>query len=96
MVMVRKDHGGMEYRRMSDGEGGPAVIRNDRRMLGKRLASKQVAVATPTVATTTTISSSSSPAQPESRTSSPYAQSPISLQPHFEDSESTRTMVQGK
>lgn len=80
---------------MSDGEGGPAVIRNDRRMLGKRLASKQVAVATTTVAATT-ISSSSSPAQPESRTSSPCAQSPVSLQPHFEDSESTRTVVQGK
>ena len=93
--MVRKDHGGMEYRRMSDGEGGPAVIRNDRRMLGKRLASKQVAVATTTVAATI-ISGSSSPAQPESRTSSPCAHSPVSLQPHFEDSESTKTVVQGK
>ncbi|XP_046636432.1 mucin-17-like isoform X4 [Daphnia pulicaria] len=94
MVLVRKDHGGMEYRRMSDGEGGPAVIRNDRRTLGKRLASKQVAVAAAAVAAATISTSSSSPVQPESRTCSPCAPSPISLQPISDDSEPARTVVQ--
>jgi hypothetical protein len=81
---------------MSDGEGGPAVIRNDRRTLGKRLASKQVAVAAAAVAAATISTSSSSPVQPESRTCSPCAPSPISLQPISDDSEPARTVVQGK
>ena len=96
MVMVRKDHGGMEYRRMSDGEGVPAVIRNDRRTLGKRLASKQVAVAAAALATATISTSSCSPAQPESRTCSPCDPTLISQQPVPEDSECATTVVQGK
>ena len=45
--MVRKDHGGMEYRRMTSGEDDkhPAVIRGDRKPLNKRLANKQLAAA---------------------------------------------------
>lgn len=96
MIMVRKDHGGMEYRRMSDSEGGPAVIRNDRHTLGKKLANKQAAIAAAAIAATTACINSSSPAQPESHSASPNAQSPESLQPVSEDSESSRTVVEGK
>ncbi|XP_059353017.1 mucin-5AC-like [Daphnia carinata] len=94
MVMVRKDHGGMEYRRMSDGEGGPAVIRNDRRSLGKRLANKQAAIAAVAAGAATACISSLSPAQPESHETSPNAQSPPSPKLVSEDSESSRTVVQ--
>ncbi|KAI9563042.1 hypothetical protein GHT06_010499 [Daphnia sinensis] len=94
MVMVRKDHGGMEYRRMSDGEGGPAVIRNDRRTLGKKLANKQAVIAAVAAGDATACISSSSPAQPESRETSPTAQSPPSSKLVSEDSESNRTVVQ--
>ncbi|KZS10908.1 Uncharacterized protein APZ42_024539 [Daphnia magna] len=95
MVMVRKDHGGMEYRRMSDGEGGPAVIRNDRRTLGKRLANKQAAIAAVAAGAATDCINSPSPAQPESRETLPNAQSSPSSKLVSEDSESNRMVVQG-
>lgn len=95
MVMVRKDHGGMEYRRMSDGEGGPAVIRSDRRPLAKRLANKQAAnaLAAAAAAAATLPTGSSSPGQPESRAETPSAQSPISM---LDDSEPEKPVVKCK
>lgn len=93
--MVRKDHGGMEYRRMSDGEGGPAVIRSDRRPLAKRLANKQAAnaLAAAAAAAATLPTGTSSPGQPESRAETPSAQSPISM---LDDSEPEKPVVQCK
>lgn len=74
MVMVRKDHGGMEYRRMSDGEGGTGVIRNETQSLSKRLAAKRAAAVATTEANT---SAGSSPAHPASRSASPLPSSPV-------------------
>ena len=83
--MVRNDHGSMAYQRMSEGESGPAVIRNDRRPLGKRLASKQAAAAV-AAATAAVSTESRSPVQSSgSRTASPVARSPLSLQPDEAD-----------
>lgn len=75
MVVVRKDHGGMEYRRMSDGEGGPGIIRNETQSLSKRLAARRAAAA---VAAGGNASANSSPAHPASRPASPLASNPSS------------------
>lgn len=92
MVVVRKDHGGMEYRRMSDGEGGPAVIRSDRRPLGKRLANKQAAAAAAAAAAS---AASPLPVKPASRPASPAAPSPASVQPPTEDCELEKPVAKG-
>ncbi len=97
LVMVRKDHGTMEYRRRNDGGDGPAVIRSDRRPIGKRLASRQAAAAAAAAATAAAVSTQSpSPVQPASRTASPIASSPISLQPVEEEVEPQKPVVKRK
>lgn len=76
--MVRKDHGGMEYRRMGDGEGGPGVIRNESQTLSKRLAARRAAAA---AAAGTNISANSSPVHPASRSDSPLTSTPAPNSP---------------